>query len=304
MRVTIKLSAVLLGALALASLAGAATVTPSVAGMTLLPADVPGAKVVSQGKLTKGGYLSAYQRTLKFATPYGSSQLIGVRSQGMLAKTTKQVTTDLAVIQRVFNSPQGRKGFVAGIASGFRVKPTDVKLSRLRHPAVGDGTVEQPLSVAVDGTSVYESLLYMRLDRVLVLFVFVGGRPVAQADSVNLAKIVQAHVTSQLTPVDVTLPAITGTADLGQTLTVTPGSWSNTDVKLTHQWQRCDGAGANCADIAGSTADAYTVVDADAGSTFRVVETAADRFGMPTATSAATAAVPVPPPPPPPADAP
>jgi hypothetical protein len=299
MRVAIKLSAVFLGALALVSLAGAATVTPSVAGMTLAPADVPGAKVVSQGKLAKGGYLSAYQRTLKFATPYGRSQLVGVRSQGMLAKTPKQVTTDLAVIQRVFNTPQGRKGFVAGIASGFKVKPTDVKLSRVRHPAIGDGTIEQPLSVAVNGTSNYESLLYMRLDRVLVQFVFVGGRPVAQADSVKLAKIAQAHVTSQLTPVDVTPPAITGTADLGQTLTVTPGTWSNTDVKLAYQWQRCDATGANCADIAGSTTDSYSVADTDAGSTFRVVETATDRFGTPSATSAVTAAVPVPPPPPP-----
>ncbi len=299
MKVSIKLSAALLGALALVSLAGAATVTPSAARMTLAPADVAGAKVVSQGKLTRAGYLATYQRTLRFATPYGRSRLVGVRSQGMLARTPKQVTTDLAVIQRVFNSPQGRTGFIAGIASGFKVKPTDVKLSRLRHPTIGDGTVEQPLSVAVSGTEVYESLLYMRLDRVLVQFVFVGGRPIAQPDSVNLAKIVQRHVTEQLTPADVTPPAITGTADLGQTLTLTPGTWSNTDVKLTHQWQRCDGAGANCADIAGSTADTYTVIDTDAGSTFRVVETATDRFGAPTVTSLLTAVVPVPPPPPP-----
>jgi len=299
MKVSMKLSAALLGALAIVSLAGAATVMPSVAGMTLAPADVAGAKVVSQGKLTKAGYLSAYQRTLRFATPYGRSQLLGVRSQGMLAETPKQVATDLAVLQRVFNSPQGRTGFVVGIASGFKVKPTDVKLSRVRHPAIGDGTVEQPLSVAVNGTEVYESLLYMRFDRVLVQFVFVGGRPIAQPDSVNLAKIVQRHVTNQLTPVDVTPPAITGTADLGQTLMLTAGTWSNTDVKLTHQWQRCDGAGANCADISGSIGDTYAVVDTDAGSTFRVVETATDRFGAPTATSPATAAVPVPPPPPP-----
>jgi hypothetical protein len=134
--------------------------------------------------------------------------------------------------------------------------------------------------------------------------VFVGNRAISQVDSARLAKIVQAHVTGQLTPVDVTPPAITGTADLGQTITVTPGTWSNTDVKLTHQWQRCDAAGANCADIPGSTADTYTVVDTDAGSTFRVVETATDRFAAPTATSLVTSAVPVPPPPPPPADSP
>ena len=68
MKVSIKLSAALLGALALVSLAGAATVTPSAARMTLAPADVAGAKVVSQGKLTRAGYLATYQRTLRFAT--------------------------------------------------------------------------------------------------------------------------------------------------------------------------------------------------------------------------------------------
>lgn len=279
--------------------AAPAPAAPSVAGMTLAAADVPGSKVISQGKVTAGGYLAAYQRTLRFAAPYGGSRLVGVRSQGMLAKTAKQVSTDLAVYQRVFNSPLGRKAFVAGIAKGFAVKPTAVKLSPLRHPGVGDGTVEQPLSVALPVGQTYESLLYMRLDRVLVQFVFIGGRPVSQADSSSLARIAVAHVTQQLTPVDVTPPTVSGTVDVGQTLTLTPGSWSNSDVTLADQWQRCDGTGANCADIPGATTATYVVVDTDAGSTFRVVETATDRFGAPTATSAVTAAVPVPPPPPP-----
>ena len=289
-----------MGALAFASPTAAAPIAPSVAGMTLAAADVPGSSVVSQGKVTAGGYVAAYQRTLRFANPYGQSRLVGVRSQGMLGKTSKQVSTDLAVVQRVFNSPLGRKAFISAIANGFKVKPTAVKLSRLRHPGVGDGAVEQPLSVTLPVGQTYESLLYMRIDRVLVEFVFIGARPVVQADSVNLAKIALSHVTDQLTPVDVTQPAITGTVDIGQTLALTPGTWSNADVTLTHQWQRCDGTGANCADIPGATTTTYAVVDTDAGSTFRVVETATDRFGAPTATTAVTAAVPVPPPPPPP----
>src|SRR5262249_12777118 len=300
MRVWSGVVAVIAGALALVAPAAAAPIAPSVAGMTLAAADVPGSKIVSQGKVTVGGYLAAYQRTLRFANPYGQSQLVGVRSQGMLGKTSKQVSTDLAVVQRVFNSPLGRRSFVAAIANGFKVKPAAVKLSPLRHPGVGDGTVEQPLSVTLPGGQTYESLLYMRIDRVLVEFVFIGARPVAQADSINLAKIALSHVTDQLAPVDVTQPAITGTVDIGQTLTLTPGMWSNADVTLTDQWQRCDGTGANCADIPGATTTTYAVVDSDAGSTLRVVETATDRFGAPTATSAVTAAVPVPPPPPPP----
>jgi hypothetical protein len=280
--------------------ASAASSQPSVAGMTLVPADVPGAKIVSQGSVAKGGYLAAYQRTLKLSTPYGRSLIVEVRSQGMLAQTKTQVGTDLAVVQRILKSKAGRAGFIAGVASAAHVTAAAVKLSALRHPSIGDGTVEQPLSVQLKTIKVYESLLYMRLDRALVELVVVGGRPISQVDSANLTRILQGHVTKQLTPLDVTPPAITGTVDIGQTLTVTPGTWSNNDVTLTYQWQRCDATGANCVAVPGATTATYVVSSDDAGATLNVVETATDRFGAPAATSAVTTAVPVPPPPPPP----
>jgi hypothetical protein len=275
--------------------AGAAAIQPSVASMTLAPTDVPGAKVVSQGKVAAGGYLSAYQRTLKLSVPYGRSEIVGVQSEGELGTTPKQVTTDLAVVQRVLNSKLGRAGFVAGIAGKLKVKSTAITLSPLRHPRVGDATVELPLRITLSTATVYESLLYMRLDRVFEVLAIIGAKPISPTDSVGLARILQGHITKQLTPVDVTPPAITGTADVGQILTVTPGTWSNPDVKLTYQWQRCDGTGANCAPITGATTTSYTIASTDAGATFSVVETATDRFGAPTATSAVTAAVPLPP---------
>ena len=169
------------------------------------------------------------------------------------------------------------------------MKTSAVKLGALRHPHVGDGTVELPLSIDLKITKAYESLLYMRLDRVFELLVVVGARPIAQTDSANLARILQAHITQQLIPVDVTPPAITGTVDVGQTLTVTPGTWSNPDVTLGYQWQRCDGTGANCAAIAGATLDDVCGRRHRRGfATFSVVETATDRFGAPTATSTVT----------------
>jgi hypothetical protein len=289
------LAAVLAVAAFVVPFAGAATTQPTAAGMTLAAADLPGAKVVSQGKVAAAGYLSAFQRTLKLATPYGRSEIVGVQSEVKLASTPKQVTTDLSVVQRVLNSPAGRAGFLAGIAGELQVKKAAVKLGALRHPPVGDATVEQPMSIQLKTAIAYESLVYMRLDRVYEVLVVVGARPIAATDSANLARILQAHITKQLTPVDVAPPAITGTIAVGQVLTVTPGTWSNPDVVLTHQWQRCDGTGANCAPIAGATAATYTVASADAGSTYTVVETATDRFGAPTATSTPTIAVPAPP---------
>ena len=279
---------------------GATTPVPNVAGMMLTTTDFSGAKIVSQGKVTKGGYLAAYQRTLRLATPYGRSAIIGIQSEGMVGKDSKQIATDLAVVQQVFKSKEGRAGFVAGIAAKVHVTSAAVRLSTLRHPRIGDGALEQPLSIDLGTARTYESLLYLRLDRVLVLLVSVGTHPIAATDSAALGRLVVGHVRQQLIPVNVKPPTVTGTADLGQTLTATPGTWSNSDVVFTYQWQRCDPSGQTCNDIDGETQSTYGVVGADAGFTLRVVVTATDRFGAPTADSDVTALVPVPPPPAPP----
>ncbi len=69
-------------------------------------------------------------------------------------------------------------------------------------------------------------------------------------------------------------PAATGTPVDGQTLTADPGAWTGTGViEFTYQWQRCDTAGANCADVPGATGSTYTLGTGDLGSTVRVVVT-------------------------------
>jgi large repetitive protein len=93
-------------------------------------------------------------------------------------------------------------------------------------------------------------------------------------------------------PVNTAPPAITGTARVGETLQATPGGWTgNPTPTLTYQWLRCDAAGANCAEIGGATATAYTLAAADEGSTLRLAETAANSQGTATATSAPTGVV-------------
>jgi hypothetical protein len=291
----------LAGAVTAALVAGAsaAPAAPSAAGLTLGAADVPGAKVASQGSLPKGSYVGVYQRTLQLSVPYGRSLIVFVRSQGMLAQSAAQVDTDFAQVQTLFKLQPARAAFIKQIASSAHVKASAVKLSAVRHPGVGDSSVEQPLSIVIKGTKIYESVLFTRFDRTLLELVVGGMRPVAGADSASLARIMQAHATQQLTPVNLTAPLIAGTADVGQTLTVTPGTWTNTDVARGYQWQRCDATGANCVAIAGATTSTYVVSTDDAGETLDVVETATDRFAAPTVTSAVTAPVPAPPPPPP-----
>ena len=88
-------------------------------------------------------------------------------------------------------------------------------------------------------------------------------------------------------------PTITGTAEVGETLTaVTTGIMDDdglTSPTYTYQWIRVDGTEA---DIAGENSSTYILVDADLGKTLKVKVTFADDLGhTETLTSAATATV-------------
>jgi hypothetical protein len=82
------------------------------------------------------------------------------------------------------------------------------------------------------------------------------------------------------------LPAITGTAQVGQVLTTTNGTWNGTPAPTyTRQWK------ANGVAIVGATGTTYTPVVGDIGKTITCTITATNTAGATTATSAATAAV-------------
>ena len=100
-------------------------------------------------------------------------------------------------------------------------------------------------------------------------------------------------------PVDTTLPAVTGTAQPGHTLTEHHGEWTNSPTEYTYQWMRCEASGASCTAIPGATAATYLLVGQDVGHTLRVAETAANAGGAGNAVqSGPTAVVVVPPAPP------
>jgi outer membrane protein assembly factor BamB len=83
-------------------------------------------------------------------------------------------------------------------------------------------------------------------------------------------------------------PMITGAAALGQTLSASPGSWSNQPTGFTYQWLRC---GGSCTSIGGATSSSYTVSAADEGSTLEVAVTATNATGARSADSQPTPAV-------------
>jgi len=113
----------------------------------------------------------------------------------------------------------------------------------------------------------------------------------AATTSVVVAALVLAGVASAAAPVNTAPPTISGTTTVGQTLTASNGTWSNSPTSFAYQWLRCNGGGNNCAAVANGTQQTYTLVGADAGHTLRVKVTATNADGSASAQSAQTAVV-------------
>jgi prepilin-type N-terminal cleavage/methylation domain-containing protein len=88
-------------------------------------------------------------------------------------------------------------------------------------------------------------------------------------------------------------PTVSGSAQVGQTLASTSGTWTPTPASYSYQWQRCTAPGSGCADISGATASSYVLQTADATLYMRsqVTSTNADGVVSSAAFSAATSSV-------------
>ena len=93
-------------------------------------------------------------------------------------------------------------------------------------------------------------------------------------------------------PGNVTSPVISGTAQVGQSLISSDGTWNGTaPIAFTYQWDRCDATGKNCAPISGATTNTYTVQGADLGDTLQSNVTGTNSEGVDHEGSAVTAVV-------------
>ncbi len=84
-------------------------------------------------------------------------------------------------------------------------------------------------------------------------------------------------------------PTIAGPADLSGLEAADVGIWSGLPSSYSYQWERCDGQGANCADIAAATAPTYKPPAADVGigATLRVRIVATNGVGSSAAVESA-----------------
>jgi hypothetical protein len=86
-----------------------------------------------------------------------------------------------------------------------------------------------------------------------------------------------AVVTQASAPLSLSRPTVSGTFQQGQTLNANPGTWLTVSFpSYAYGWQRCDSAGASCANISGAVGPQYQLASSDVGSTIRVAVTAVD----------------------------
>lgn len=89
----------------------------------------------------------------------------------------------------------------------------------------------------------------------------------------------------QQAPANTVTPAISGTAQVGDVLTASTGTWTNSPTTYTYQWN----AGGTA--ISGATSSSYTLISSEVGDTITVTVTAANSTGSASATSSSVGPV-------------
>jgi lysozyme len=100
-------------------------------------------------------------------------------------------------------------------------------------------------------------------------------------------------------PTVISPPTVTGTPQVGQTLTGAVGTWSGSPTSFAYEWRRCDTAGAGCTTVVGATTPSFVLTPDDIGTTLSLVVTATGKGGSqatvaPTTPVIAAAPVPAP----------
>ncbi len=161
----------------------------------------------------------------------------------------------------------------------------------LRCPASGSGGNGEGCTAISDATFRRYTVRQADVGHRLRVRVTAANSEGSATATSNATGVVQSAAAAG-PPRNTTPPSISGTPQVGQTLTANNGTWvGQQPFTFTYRWRRCDRTGASCSDISGATAKTYVLTSADEGTTLRVRVTAQNARGSASATSAPTALV-------------
>jgi hypothetical protein len=268
--------------------------TPDLSQMALRATDLPpGTNVKHQGYVHETGYVAAYKREFG-ATRLGHARLISLESEIELDKTADDASLTFFALQLVIAQKSARaqleREMLKDARGQFSLRVRKVTVEKPRTLRIGDGALVIPMTLSTSLGRIRAAIAFGVRDRVETVMV-AAAAPGSRLTATDLAPLIAAtadHVRAGLSPINSTAPTVSGTAQLGQTLTAAPGAWSNRPVSFAYQWQRCDASGAACIAIPGATGQTYNVGAADPGATLRVAVTASNKVGQTVAVSPQT----------------
>ena len=264
--------------------------------MVLRTSDVH-ARIEAQGYFRDADFPSTISYSREFGDGrVGASRFTSLQSDAEIGRDARTTSSFLAYLRRTLASKQGRAALRERFAEGLgeaEAIVSDLRIGRPRALGAGSGSFDLPLSVEILGRRTDAHFAVFRVERILGVLLAVGepGTRFGLRAISRLAKLMAARMDRQLVPHNLALPVVSGTPQVGQTLTASPGSWTERPAAFAYRWQRCNAGGANCRIVAGVAGQSYGLTAADAGSTIRVSVTARNAFGSRTARSAPTAAV-------------
>jgi hypothetical protein len=152
-----------------------------------------------------------------------------------------------------------------------------------------------------DLARVAETYVVRREDVGHTLRVLVTGKNAVLTGNALSDPTVALTLPGVVAPTSTAEPVIAGTAQVGNVLQASRGTWRGTaPLTFTYQWRRCQGTGApdasDCAVITSANSATYIPRRVDLGSQLRLRVTATNVAGSATATSNATGVVAAPPP--------